>query len=186
MQKTYSKKWKVNKQFLKISSTWLTIFGERLTNHEGKNLDYWRVEKPDSVIALTLQKNRFVLPPKEYRPGISCETLDFPGGRIPKKSTPEKAIRIVIRREMAIDDTDIVELMPLNKTGWHINSSFSNQHLFGYVAKIDENVKFNNGKGIQLIPTTVDGIEHMLTEIKCLQCRVILLEWLLQIYGAIN
>ena len=170
-------KWKIQKCFFKISSPWLTILGENIEDDKGQLLDYWRVEKADSVIALTLQEDNIVLPSPSYRPGISKLSLDFPGGRISDGSTPEKAVRRAILRELCIRDSDISELLPLNAKGWPINSSFSNQHLFGYVAKINKTSNTKKKKGISFYPSTDEGIERLLNKLTCLQCRNILLEW---------
>ena len=76
--------WKILERFVEISSPWLTLIGEKLQARQGKILDYWRVEKADSVVIVTIQGDNFLLPKPMYRPGVQSNTLDFPGGRVPE------------------------------------------------------------------------------------------------------
>lgn len=67
-------------------------------------------------------------------------TLDFPGGRVP--STAEKPlidlVLAILQRELNIpdisnvNDSVIAPMESLNEIGWSVNSSFSNQRLFGF------------------------------------------------------
>ncbi len=93
------KLWKTHDRLVEINSPWVKLICDRLEDNRGKRLDYWRIEKADSVIILTLQRDLFLLPHPSYRPGIGRETLDFPGGRVPEKQTPEKAIASILKRE---------------------------------------------------------------------------------------
>jgi len=51
--------WQVHDCFLKLRSRWMTLIGEHLQDHQGKILEYWRIEKADSVIALPIQDGQF-------------------------------------------------------------------------------------------------------------------------------
>ncbi|MGD1716747.1 hypothetical protein [Dapis sp. BLCC M172] len=68
--------------FVEIRSPWMTLIGEHLQDNQGQIIDYWRVEKADSVIILTIQSEQLLLPIATYRPGLGKKTLDFPGGWI--------------------------------------------------------------------------------------------------------
>jgi hypothetical protein len=69
-------------------------------------------------------------------------TLDFPGGRVLAEQKPVDAIPNILNRELGINKSDISHLAPLNQTGWAINSSFSNQKLYGFVAEINPEIIF--------------------------------------------
>lgn len=119
------------------------------------------------------------MPQRSFRPGIRKTSLDFPGGRIPANTSTESAIRKIIQRELHIEADDILDLKAINTYGWAINSSFSNQRLFGFVAKIRETIEF---KGIQkpsFFPVSSDGMLALLNALDCLQCRAVMLEWIL-------
>jgi len=162
-----------------ISSPWVSIYCERLQDNTGQVLDYWRVEKAASCIVLTLTADgQLVLPRPQYRPGVGRETLDFCGGRC-DATKPQEAVATILKRELFVDfDRDVVSLVPLNKDGgWIINSSFSNQLLFGFVVQLKEDVRlkkdffyFDHGSELFRGP-------HQLT---CLQCRSVLMEWMMQ------
>ena len=178
--------WQTLERFVEIRSSWLTLIGEKLQDEQQRILDYWRVEKADSVVIVTIQSdlkakrkpNRFLLPKPSYRPGLGRYTLDFPGGRVLPQQTTVEAARIILKRELDIEESDIISLKPLNQTGWAINSSFSNQKLFGFVAEIDSQTVVNPEKLTSITYTnTVNGIDNLLQDLTCLQCRAVLLEW---------
>lgn len=170
--------WQILERFVEIRSSWLTLIGEKLQDEQQQVLDYWRVEKADSVVIVTIQRDSFILPKPSYRPGLGQATLDFPGGRILPKQTTVDAIKIILNRELDLQQSDITSLNPLNKTGWAINSSFSNQKLYGFVAEISSETTVNSEKLTPTkYPTTASGVNSLLQDLICLQCRAVLLEW---------
>ena len=170
-------KWKILERFVEISSPWLTLIGEKLQDRQGKILDYWRVEKADSVVIVTIQGDRFLLPKPMYRPGIQSTTLDFPGGRVPEGLEPINAVPQILERELGISPSGITKIIPLNQTGWTINSSFSNQKLYGFVAEIDSKISINPDQLGATYSKTATEINLLLQDLICLQCRAVLLEW---------
>ena len=169
--------WHYLNRFVEICSPWLTLLGEHWQNSEGELIDYWRVEKADSVVILTLQNQHFIFPQPMYRPGVKCKTLDFPGGRVPGEQTPMAVVPGILARELGITDDDILEYKALNQTGWSINSSFSNQQLYGVVAEIKSTVQLSPKYLGVTYPITPEGIAELLEHLTCLQCRSVLLEW---------
>ena len=181
----YQDDWSTLERFVEIRSSWLTLIGEKLQDEQQRILDYWRVEKADSVVVVTIQAiarnegtSRFLLPKPAYRPGVGKATLDFPGGRVLPEQTTVEAAKIILQRELGIKESALIDLKPLNQTGWAINSSFSHQKLFGFVAEINSQTIVNPEK---LNPTTylntASGINNLLQDLTCLQCRAVLLEW---------
>ena len=73
----------------------------------------------------------------------------------------------------------LITLIPLNNEGWAVNSSFSNQKLYGFVANIEPNAKLDPELVVGTYSLTLDGIQNLLEEITCLQCRAVLMEWIL-------
>jgi hypothetical protein len=47
------------------------MIGERLLDGAGRELDYWRVEKPDSLLVITVHRGNLILPARSYRPGVA-------------------------------------------------------------------------------------------------------------------
>ncbi len=170
--------WQTLERFIEIKTPWLTLFGEKLEDESQQVLDYWRVEKADSVIIITIQNNQLILPPPSYRPGINQVTLDFPGGRVPSNDTPIDTVPFILSKELGILNSDIITLTPLNQVGWAINSSFSNQKLYGFVAEISPYTIIKKERLAQSYPITDKGITQLLKELNCLQCRAVLWEWL--------
>lgn len=176
--------WQTIGQVATISSPWLHIYCERLCDDKGQELDYWRVEKDHSVIILTVHQgvNRFVFPKKQHRPGVKHHTLDFAGGRCARETTPQDAVAGILKRELNLDlEKDISSLEPLNEKGWYVNSSFSNQELFGFVAvlhkdtKLDPELVFDKTYAVD----SKNDIDNLLqNDLMCLQCRSLLLEYL--------
>ena len=170
--------WKTLERFVEISSPWLTLIGEKLQARQGQILDYWRVEKADSVVIMTIQGDRLLLPKPMYRPGLQSTTLDFPGGRVPEHIEPVNAVPEIVERELGFSALAIIKITQLNHTGWAINSSFSNQRLYGFVAEIDPTVPMNINRLGATYPKTSTGCNLLLQDLTCLQCRAVLLEWL--------
>ncbi len=86
--------WQIQDCFLEFHSRWLTLIGEHWLDTQGQALEYWRIEKTDSVIVLPIQVDdlaqpHILLPPASFRPGVGQVTLDFPGGRRLTEQTPE-------------------------------------------------------------------------------------------------
>ena len=169
--------WKTLERFVEISSPWLTLIGEKLQARQGQILDYWRVEKADSVVIVTIQGDRLLLPKPMYRPGLQSTTLDFPGGRVPADMKPVNVVPEIFERELGVSALAIGKITPLNQTGWAINSSFSNQKLYGFVAEIDPTVSINTNRLGGTYPKTSTGFNLLLQDLTCLQCRAVLLEW---------
>jgi hypothetical protein len=156
--------WKTLDRFLEINSAWVI-------------LEYWRVERADSVVILTIQDDKLLFPLPMYRPGVAEATLDFPGGRVPEDTTPAAAVPGIIKKELGLTESAIARIQPINTTGWAINSSFSNQKLYGFVAELHPTATVNPELIGAVYPVTPDGIRDLLKKLTCLQCRALLLEW---------
>lgn len=176
--------WQTLGQVATITSPWLTVVCERLQDDKGQELDYWRVEKDHSVIVLTLHRDRLVFPKKQYRPGVSRRTLDFAGGRCSKDTEPQEAVAGILKRELNLDlDKHLQNLKPLNEdSGWLVNSSFSNQELFGFVAVIRDDVELDSEllhNKSYCVNDTNEIHELLQNGLTCLQCRAVLMEYLI-------
>ena len=169
--------WVTLDRFVEIRSRWATFIGEHLQDDAGKILDYWRVEKEDSVIILPIQNQQFLFPVPMYRPGVGERTLDFPGGRVPVGKTPVEIAPIILKRELGILENSIISLSPVNSEGWAIDSSFSNQKVYGFVATINQNFLVNAELLGATYPINQQGISGLLNDLTCLQCRSLLLEF---------
>lgn len=170
--------WERGDRFFELQSPWLTLIGEHWRDDRQQHLEYWRVEKADSAIVLPLCQDQLLLPSPSYRPGLGESTLDFPGGRVPIGQSPAAVIPTLLQRELQIPPDSIQQLDPLNTTGWAVNSSFSNQRLYGFVAQLDATILTSDVAPQWLrYPTTPAGIHDLLAVLTCLQCRALLLEW---------
>ena len=177
MDETRQQHWKTLDRFLEIRSPWFTLIGEHLQDARQQVYDYWRIEKADSVVILTIHSGKLLFPVLNYRPGLGKPTLDFPGGRVYAGQTSETAARKILEKELGLTEDAIAHLTLLNSSGWPINSAFSNQKLYGFVAEIDPKVSVNPDLlGVTYLATS-EGIRSLLKDLTCLQCRAVLLEW---------
>ncbi|WGS75231.1 NUDIX domain-containing protein [Pseudanabaena galeata] len=177
MQPHTPQNWQVQDRFLEMHSRWVSLIGEHLQDDHGEVLEYWRIEKADSVIVIPIQGDRILLPQPSYRAGIGQITLDFSGGRVTAGQNPQLAAIATLKRELGIEASAIVQLIPLNTEGWAINSSFSNQKLYGFVAHLEPKAELSPEIVAVTYPLTSNGVKKLLEEITCLQCRAVLLEW---------
>lgn len=168
--------WQLKETILSLQTRWLTLIGEKLETPQGDLLDYWRVEKADSVIVLPIHQQHLLLPPPVYRPGIGQATWDFPGGRCPDGQERQSIAQGILERELGIAGSMVFSLSPINSAGWVINSSFSNQCLYGFVAEIKSEALAFQKVGAAY-PLTDSGIRSLLDRLLCLQCRSLLTEW---------
>lgn len=173
-----SQPWETLSRFVEINSPWLKLIGEKLKDDQDRILDYWRIEKADSVIIIPIQNQQLLFPIATYRPGVQKITLDFPGGSLPLGASPSQGAVTILNKELGIQAEDLIQLTPINQQGWLVNSSFSNQQLYGFVANLTETTIIDSNYLGSSYPLTSTGIEHLLQDLTCLQCRALLLEWL--------
>ena len=172
-----AKSWQTHDRFLELHSRWMTLIGEHLQEPQGQVLEYWRVEKAHSVIILPIQNHQLILPPPTYRPGLGQATWDFPGGRVPTEKEPGEIASTILQRELGVAEKEIARLTPLNSQGWAVNSAFSNQKLYGFVANLRPTVQVIPEFIGAMYPSTKEGIQSLLNLLTCLQCRAVLMEW---------
>lgn len=169
--------WQLGDRFLEMRSRWFTLIGEHWHDHQGNPLEYWRVERAHSVVIIPIQAEQFLLPSSQFRPGVRHATLDFPGGRLLEGVSPAEAAVRILQRELGVTEGAIAQLTPINPEGWIVNSSFSNQQLFGFVAHLSPNVPVPEAQIGSRYAVTPAGVKALLAELFCLQCRALLLEW---------
>ncbi|MCF8069632.1 MAG: hypothetical protein K9L30_13700 [Desulfobacterales bacterium] len=173
--------WKVLKTIVKISSFWLEIIAESIVDEKGDTIEYWRIEKDDSVIVIPFYRDAIILSKPFYRHGVKKTTYDFPGGRNKKNHDPAVGALTILQRELEIKEKDIISIKPLNKIPWHVNSSFSNQSLYGFIAEISSDVSFSRQQCIESF-SIEDDMKMLLKKLTCLQCRCVLHELLYNNY----
>lgn len=180
-----SSSWQTQNRFLEMRTQWLTLIGEHLIDNQGQTLEYWRIEKADSVIILPIHRQKILLPLPTYRPGVGETTWDFPGGRVSQGQTPSTMVPMILKREMGIGEDAIAlalagqltSLKPLDSTGWAINSAFSNQRLYGFAVDLNPALELDSALIGNRLPATQSGIQDLLSLLTCLQCRAVLLQW---------
>ena len=153
---------------------------------------------------------------RTFRPGLQQCTLDFVGGRrqVDDESIVDAARRL-LHKELGClvndhptdnhngkDDPqpqqEPIQFIVLNEDndnhdhgtrpqqGWPVDSSVSNQRLYGVVAVLRDDLDFfdhnNNDKDqdslIPVVKYPVEQVDCLLADLPCLQCRAVLLEWL--------
>ena len=163
---------------MSISSPWVKVIVERLEDSDGKLLDYWRIERPDSVIVIPIHRGHIVLPNPSYRPGIQEATWDLPGGRLAGDLTPKEQAVKILEREIRIKESDVREIRSINSTGWPVDSSFSSQRLWGLIAILKDDANYLLDHALRRIGLTNEDLNRLLEDLVCLQCRMVLREWM--------
>lgn len=175
--------WKLEREFLRFDTDWVRLVGENYLDNDDNRLEYYRAEKPDSVVVMPLQAGRLLLPAPQYRPGVGRSTMDFPGGRVDPEAGPHAGALRVLHRELGVAEEMVERLVALDERGWPVNSSFSNQKLFGYVAHIRHEAPIPalgaGETGPLRYDLNPDGLRALLAELDCLQCRAVLFQYLL-------
>ncbi len=172
-------RWQVLSRMVEVRSPWLSLIGERWRAGTGRELEYWRVEKPDTLLVVTVHDGRLIAPVRSFRPGVGRTTLDLAGGRIDNSSALAQTALAIVRREFKLHADDLFESHePLNLVGWDVDSATSNQRVFGIVAVLRRGVEILDDCLGASYPATGAGGRELLRELVCLQCRAVLSEWL--------
>jgi hypothetical protein len=172
-------RWQVLSRVVEVRTPWMSMIGERWREGAGRELEYWRVEKPDSLLVVTVHDGRLIAPVRSFRPGVGRTTLDFAGGRLDDPSTRAQTARAIVRREFKLGADDLfVSQEPLNLVGWDVDSATSSQRLFGIVAVLRPAVQIPDDCLGASYPATSAGGRELLSELVCLQCRAVLIAWL--------
>lgn len=161
---------------MELRTDWLTLIAENWRDDEGRQVEYWRVEKADSVIVVAVQGDSLLLPRSSFRPGVKSVTPDLPGGRIAEGKTARDMIPIILNKELNISPDSLTNVVALNTEGWLINSSFSNQRLYAFAAEVDSRFALNETYVERRVPK--DNADQLIDGLDCLQCRAVLMEWL--------
>lgn len=170
--------WKMLEEVVRVRSKWVTLVGERWLCDKGKQVEYWRVEKADSVIVLPVRAGELLCVQPTFRPGVGRKTLDFPGGRLPGGMRPEDLVPPLLARELGVAPDAVERVTPLNSVKWLVNSSFSDQGLWGFVAQIDAEGLIPDSQIGARVPADESGAKLLMDQLDCLQCRAVLSEWL--------
>lgn len=169
--------WKHVKEFLRLGTDWLTLIGDNWIDSEGNLVEYWRVEKKDSLIVLPIVRDQIVVCKPTFRPGVNLNTLDLPGGRYDKKNTITKSALDILKRELNVEEKHVNSIRQFNHQGFYVNSSFSNQLLYSCIAELSEDCILSEDEAI-FYPLTQQGMTRFFNEVQCLQCRNVVHEWL--------
>lgn len=158
-------------QFFTFKNRWVTFFGEKCIDDNDNTIEYYRVDRADSIIVLPISEHGLIVPSKFYRHGIQSVTVDFPGGRFEGEMSLLQRASEIVTSELAIASENIKNLESLNSKGWAVDSSFSTQRLFGVVAWID-------APELETIALKHNELNTLLETLECLQCRSVLMEWI--------
>lgn len=172
------KDWTRTATLTTLETPWIRLIGERWDTNGGGSVDYWRTETDDSVIVIPEMDGQLLLPQPMFRPGVGRNTLDFPGGRCPRGVTAADAAFGIIVRELGVARRQITDMQPLTALPLLVNSSTSNQKLFGFHAKLAGLPPSSSLVAHQRYATDEQGVQRLLQDLECLQCRALLLEWL--------
>jgi len=171
--------YKVISRIAELKNQWIALIGERVLDEYGQSIDYWRVERADSVIVIPFIGEKIIIPKLYYRHGIGDVTYDFPGGRIDGENTPIATAFMVLERELGVQRDAIVSIEPLNQKGWFVDSSFSTQKVYAFEAILSDNAPLIQKMVACKELIGKDEISNIFEKLHCLQCRHALLEWLL-------
>ena len=144
-----------------------------------QELDYWRVEKPDGILIITVQNNKILLPGPMYRPGVKSYTLDLCGGRRINPNNPlETDAKTIVKRELGVaSDSSFEQMKVLDKSGWILDSSFSNVKIYVFLAILSPDAVAHNLYQGKEYAADYNGLTDLLADIECMQCRLALREW---------
>lgn len=110
--------WRTLSQIVEVRSRWITLVAERLRDSEGREFEYWRIEKSNSLLVVVEYRDLLILPQPTYRPGVARVTQDLAGGRFDESLSKRSTAQKILRREFRLAGTVKASITELNKTGW--------------------------------------------------------------------
>jgi hypothetical protein len=170
--------WQTPSQIVEIRSQWITLVAERLRDNEGREFEYWRIEKSNSLLVVVEYRDLLVLPQPTYRPGVARVTRDLAGGRFDGSLSKRTTAQEILRREFHLTGAVKASITELNKTGWDVDSSTSNQQFYGVVANVDASTEIPSSRIGTSYPATIEGGRSLRDDLTCLQCRATVEAWL--------
>lgn len=172
--------WALQRTFLQLQTQWVTLIGETYLDAKQQTREYYRVSKADSVVVLPVLGAGILTAAPQYRPGVQRSTVDFPGGRVQQDGGLRTDALRVLQAELGVRASMVQSLRVLDARGWPVNSSFSNQKLFGCVAVLDDAATLANGHA-EAGHYTLDqqGLQALSSVLDCMQCRTVLFHYLL-------
>ena len=180
--------WRRLKILATLTSPWVSVYAEQWCDGGEEIVDYWRVERPDSVIVVPFHRGDFVLPRPIFRPGIGRATWDFPGGRLGADCDPVDFVPRVLERELNVPAVAIGRPRVINARPWSVDSAFSNQRLWGFSVEIANDFELDAGVVGWRCRSGSAGVAELLGVLECLQCRALLLQLVFdckdEFYGA--
>ena len=162
---------------MEMRNQWMALVGERWIDDEANQVDYWRVENPDSLIVIVIADGRILLPLQSFRPGVGRTTLDFCGGRLARPEDLEGEAERIVCKELGLGPSDLFEsFQRVNPVGWETNSSFESQRVFGVVGVLKSDLQVDSTLVGASFPCDEAGMAEVQERITCLQCRGVLSE----------
>lgn len=175
------RQWQFVKNVINVKNNWLTLIGEHWLDDKKELLEYWRVERSNSLILIVIWQGYLVLPCSQFRVGVGLTTLDLAGGRFVKGGDFNRTALSILNKELKLNTSDINTLEPLNNIGWYVDSSFSDQLLFSGIATIKNSWSPSSSDDVVLYKISDESINILLDKLHCLQCRAAILNWWLNL-----
>lgn len=168
-----AKKWQRLERIVKLKSRWITVYADKMLDHEKNELEYWHFKRADSVIIIPVQNSHILLPQQIYRVGVGKVMLDFPGGRVDSKAPIENTVRHILQKELGVQPKQITSLRRLTSTPFAVDSSFSSQKLNIFVATIQPGTLTKK----PFLSIQISDTQQLLKKLTCAQCRLALHEY---------
>lgn len=103
-------------------------------------------------------------------------TIDFAGGRLKKNNNLENTAYKILQRELNLTQDKVKIITPINHQGFIVNSSFSNQKLWGFYCELKSDISLDNLFIGAIYSLNSNDFKRLLNDLQCLQCRSLLLE----------
>lgn len=152
------------KNIFTLDSNWMQLYCD-IWEDNYTLIEYWRIEKKDSIIVVTTYNDNWILPKPQFRPGVNKKTLDFPGGRQQSDDFLSDA-KAIICRELKLTTDHIKYVKELSTKKYIVNSSFSSQS----VIYLQASLKDLHENTTDILKYPFDNINALYNDLECLQC----------------
>jgi 8-oxo-dGTP pyrophosphatase MutT (NUDIX family) len=161
-------KWKVLESEYLFKKQWLTVRKDVCELPNGaQHSSYYILEYPTWVSAFALTADGKVVMVKQYRHGLSVESIELPGGVVDDGETPEQAIQRELKEETGYEFDSIEEIGKVAP-----NPATSNNYMHMFIAKGGRKVaeqSLDETEDVEILFHSIEEVKSLVKENKIVQ-----------------
>lgn len=157
------KKWKVSNKKCIHNNKYLSFYEDEIKLDNGKEIKYYRFEKPNFVNVIALTKEEKFIMVKQYRHGAGIFSVEFPAGLVESGENPDEAMIRELKEETGYTSKSKIEKI----SEMYVNPTVINCTGTTYLLKdciLTDEQNLDESEEIEVLICTTDEIEQMIND----------------------